>query len=370
MLLSNGLASDPRVEKEASVLARAGHDVAVVAWNRDGGLAAEESRDGFRIVRVGPRAAYGAGLANMTRFRGFWRQATDRAIALDPQVVHCHDLDTAPAGMSAARATGAKLVLDFHELYRETRMVPSNRLVRPFALGAVDLVERRAMRRADLVLVANPPTLDYYRRRTSATVVDMPNAPDAEMFRPAVGPRPDRPFTVCYVGQKRYARQLKMLVDIVGRNEGLAAILAGGGVAAKEIAEYAEGVPRVEVVGQVRYAEIPAFYARSDAVWAIYETAVGNARYAYYVKALEGMACGLPIVIDRRNALGELAAEKGAGLAVDGADEAAVEAAVLALADDPDTAAAMGRAGRHIIESGLNWAAASQRLVEAYEALE
>jgi len=47
MLLGNGFAPDPRVEAEALALVRAGADVTVLCWDRDGDLAPSEERGGI-----------------------------------------------------------------------------------------------------------------------------------------------------------------------------------------------------------------------------------------------------------------------------------------------------------------------------------
>jgi hypothetical protein len=73
MVLSNPCSPDPRVEKEAAALSTAGHEVIVVAWDRAGGLPEAEKKDGFSVVRTGPRARYGGGLSSIGRFRRFWR---------------------------------------------------------------------------------------------------------------------------------------------------------------------------------------------------------------------------------------------------------------------------------------------------------
>lgn len=370
MLLTNDCVSDPRVEKEAVALSSEGWEVVILAWDRSGEAPATEDRDGYRIERIGPRAAYGAGVSSLPAFRDFWKNAAVRAEELRPDVVHCHDLDTAPAGLRVKRMLpGVHLVLDYHEFYRVSRMVPSRGIKGVVARFVVDLLDRYALSRSAFVILTFPAGVDYYERLAPGKVVMVENAPDATFFHPAPGPRPERPFTVCYVGQKRYIDSLRMLVDIVQEHEGLSAILAGGGVAAEEIARYAEGKPRIETTGRVGYAEIPAFYDRSDAVWALYDASVGNIKTAIPVKMMEGMACGLPVLVNAGTWAGDYVMEHGIGFAVDATSRADVEAAVLRLKDERSLAEEMGRKGRQLVDAGMSWQAAAGRLVDAYRAL-
>jgi succinoglycan biosynthesis protein ExoL len=372
MLLSNGLSSDPRVEKEAAALVAAGYDVTVLAWDRRGDLPSHEERGGFAIERLGPRARHGGGLRNMTKYQAFWTAAAVRAVQLQPDIVHCHDLDTAPAGMRVVPSLRKRpaLVLDFHELYRESNMVPQRGLVGRAARAAVRLIELRALRAADTVLVANPGTLDYYRALGAGDkLVSIENAPDLELFRPAGGPRPDRPFTVGFMGQKRYVRGLLDLIDVVQRHDGLAALLAGGGTAAEEVARHAEGLQRIEVLGPFSYAELPALYARCDAIHAVYDVGLGNVRTLFPVKMMEAMACAMPVIVAGGTWAGDFATREGVGVTVEPDSADSLEAAILRLKDDPQASAEMGRRGRAIVEAGLNWQAVTSRLLKAYSDL-
>lgn len=367
MLLSNDFSSDPRVEKEALALADDGWQVTVIAWGRSGRLPEREGRARYDVIRTGPRAPYGSGLRSVTLFRRFWQDAAAQARELAPAAVHCHDLDTAPAGLAAVRGVpSAKLVLDLHEMYRESRMVPTGAVTGPLARIAVDAIERRALARADLLVLAAPAFEDRYRGFSPRVIVE--NAPDAEMFVPVE--HDSDGLRVCYAGQKRYAASLEALIDAVGADERLSAVIAGGGVAEAEIDRYASGRSRIEVTGQFAYGELPGIYARCDAVFAVYDSAVGNIGLTIPVKALEGMASGLPVIVNEGTWFGRFVVANRAGVAVARGDDAgAIGAALRLLADDPEGARRMGRNGRALIESGLNWHDASMRLVSAYCAL-
>jgi glycosyltransferase involved in cell wall biosynthesis len=370
MVVTNPVVSDPRVEREAAALARAGHEFSILAGDRAGGAPEGEARDGYVIERLGPRAGYGAGIRTMPAFLGFWRAATARALELEPDVVHCHDLDTATVGLRILRKRpGTRLVADFHEMYSESRMVPRGALAGAVARAYIARLERRTVRDASAVIVVSPPMAPHYESLgASGKLHVIENAPDAEALRPHE-PAPGRPFTVCYAGQKRYAASLRLLMGIVQRHDGMAALLAGGGVAQAEIESAAASMRRVETLGPFTKEDLPAIYARADAVWGVYDSDIGNIRVAMPVKVLEGMACGLPVLVDAGTYIADVVTRHGCGLAVDGSDFAAVEVALVGLAQDPDTRAEMGRRGRAVVDGGLSWQAVSRRLVNVYDDL-
>lgn len=370
MLLSNDGASDPRVEKEAIALVRAGREVVVVAWDRAGAQPPSEECDGYRIERLGPRASHGGGARNLPRYREFWRAAAARVVELAPDVIHCHDLDTAPAGLTALKhlSDRPRLVLDFHELYRYSRMVPQRGFVGFAARRAVRLVERRAIPRADVVLTVSPGQVQYYRDAGAREVVLVENAPDLERYH--VVNRDEDDFVACFIGQKRYLPGLVSLIEAVQFDERLGALIVGGGPAEQAVADAARGKARVEVHGRVGYGEIAALYDRCDAVYACYDNALENWRTAFPVKVMEGMACGLPVIVAKGSWVADYVAEHRIGVSADGADPSDVAGALLSLADGRHEAREMGERGRALAEAGLNWAAAAGRLVAVYDSLE
>lgn len=372
MLLSNDGVSDPRVEKEAAALIRAGWAVTVLAWDRSGNAPAHEVKGAVSYERLGPRAPYGAGLRSLPRFLAFWRQSSARAVELEPFAIHCHDLDTAPAGLRAWSRGGPKpLVLDMHELYRDSSMVPQRGLPGFLARFAVRLLERVAFRRADAIVVANPGTLEYYEQLGAGdkTVV-VPNAPDHRLFVPSEREGgADGRFVVGYFGQKRYVAPLRLLVEVVRADERLGAILAGGGTGAQDVERMAAGEDRIEVSGRFAYDDLPAMYRRCDAVHAVYDTSLGNVRTLFPVKVMEAMACALPVIVADGTWVAEYVRHHNIGVVVPDGDGAALRLALATLAEDPEGRRAMGQRGRRLVEDGLNWSSAAGRLVALYEQL-
>ena len=371
MFVANDAVSDPRVDKEARALAEAGYEVTVLAWDRTGRAPAAELRGMVRYERLGPRAPYGGGLRSLGLFRRYWRDAANRAIEIGPQFVHCHDLDTTPAGLRVRSAfeSPPRLILDMHELYRESGMVPQAGLVGAAARAVVRLLEHRAYRAADTIVVANPGTADYYRELGAGDkVIIVENAPDTDQFAPVTRPE-GAPFTVGYFGQKRYPEELRALIEVVGQHEGMHALLAGGGVAEAEVARLAESMPRVQVSGRFDYSELPALYTRCDVVYAVYDVRLGNVRTLFPVKVMEAMAAALPVVVADGTWIGDYVRQQSIGLAVPADDRGALGLALQALARDPLERRAMGERGRRLVEAGLNWSTVSRRLVHAYDSL-
>lgn len=368
MVASASVTADPRIIKEAEALVADGWEVVVLAWDRARREPASIERDGWRIERVGPEATHGSGARSIAKYRRFWSEAAARCLELRPAVVHCHDLDTAPVAVAVKRRRpDVAVVLDFHELYRLSRALPQRGVVGVLARAAARLVERAAIPKADFVITVTRTHVPYYQRLGAKRVVLVENAPDLERYSVVERDEPD--FVVSFIGQKRWVPGLEVLMRAIQPHPHLRALLAGGGSKAEEVARIAATMERVEVIGRVHPDEIPALYHRCDAVYACYDASLENWRTAIPVKALEGMACGLPLIVTRGTDIAAFVEEHGLGYAVDPLDVAEVEEALLKLSSDREGAREMGRRGRAVIEGGLNWQAAAQRLVDAYRAL-
>lgn len=368
MVASASVTADPRIIKEAEALVADGWEVVVLAWDRTRRDPESIERDGWRIERVGPEAAHGSGARSIAKYRRFWSEAARRCLELRPNAVHCHDLDTAPVAVAVKRRRpDVAVVLDFHELYRLSRALPQRGVAGVLARAAARLVERASIPKADFVITVTQTHVPYYQRLGAKRVVLVENAPDLDRYGVVERDEPD--FVVSFIGQKRWVPGLEALMRAIQPHPHLRALLAGGGSKAEEVARIAATMERVEVIGRVEPDEIPALYHRCDAVYACYDASLENWRTAIPVKALEGMACGLPLIVTRGTDIAAFVEEHGLGYAVDPLDVAEVEEALLKLSSDREGAREMGRRGRAIIEGGLNWQAAARRLVEAYRAL-
>ena len=102
IIRSNPVRPDSRVEKEAWVLARAGYQVHILAWDRDSDHGEEPGTvevAGVRIpiTRLGYKAAYGAGLRSLKPFLRFQFHMRSwlRKHRNEYDIIHACDFDTA-----------------------------------------------------------------------------------------------------------------------------------------------------------------------------------------------------------------------------------------------------------------------------------
>jgi glycosyltransferase involved in cell wall biosynthesis len=158
---------DSRVRKEARSLARAGHNVRLVAMTHPGESLGKRI-DGFEtsLFRLWSRCLPKNTLIRLMKYIEFNIKAFTRMAIFRADVYHAHDLDTLLPAWFAARLMGARVVYDSHELYTE----------RPIAMpGFWRFLERILIARVDAVIGANDDRAEVmfreYGARTLPTVI-------------------------------------------------------------------------------------------------------------------------------------------------------------------------------------------------------
>ena len=122
MLVSNEFLDDPRVRAEAFALARKNWNIHIIAWDRLREHGDVKQEEGITVTWSKVRSGIEIGLRQALRLPIFWLDALWKACQLKIDIVHCHDLDTLPAGYLIARLKRARLIYDAHESYPDQQV--------------------------------------------------------------------------------------------------------------------------------------------------------------------------------------------------------------------------------------------------------
>ena len=125
LIRSNPVSPCPRTEKMARSLKKMGHDVTVLAWDRDAEYSPIEdildlNGDKCRIIRIGLKGQFAGGikknLKSLLRFQLFiFRWLCKHKKEYD--VVHAYDLDTGFTAQKAAKRFHKVFVYDIPDYY-------------------------------------------------------------------------------------------------------------------------------------------------------------------------------------------------------------------------------------------------------------
>ena len=151
MLVTNPFKPDPRVYKEAKSLAKHGHEVYVVAWDREGKYSEFEEVDGIKIIRTGPKADYGVRV--LLKLPLFYLKAFVWVLKLKPNIIHTHDFDTSLLGYFARGFVGSIWIQDIHDLY--SKMIAKSGVPR-LVTGILWAIEKLVYTFPDALIIVSP----------------------------------------------------------------------------------------------------------------------------------------------------------------------------------------------------------------------
>ncbi len=211
--------------------------------------------------------------------------------ALQPQIAH---IDEEPYNLATwqalyhARRRGAKSL--FFSWQNISRAYPP-----PFNWG-----EGWALRKADYALAGTAGAADVLRQKgysgRLATIPQFGTSPD--LFKPA-DDRPERPFTIGFVGRLVPEKGLHILLRAAAQLDGDWRLrLVGGGGGRAEFGAFAHALgigEQIDFLGQLPSTDLPAEYHRLDAL-VLPSLTRANWKEQFGRVLVEAMASGVPVI--------------------------------------------------------------------------
>ena len=236
----------------------------------------------------------------------------------------------------------------------------------PFSWG-----ERWVYRKADHALAGTDDAAKVLRAKGYAgplTTIPQFGA-DAALFQPAAQ-RPDRHFTIGYIGRLVPEKGIEILLRAVSQLEGEWRLrLVGGGTARPDLEKLTKQLgigARVSFMGQLPSAELPAQYHALDAL-ALPSLTRDNWKEQFGRVLVEAMASGLPVIGSDSGAIpGVIGA---AGLIVPEGDIAALARALEQVRSGANLRETLAARGRERFLSHFTHASVAAATVDVYREL-
>ena len=281
-------------------------------------------------------------------------------------LIHCFDHRPAVSfpGLFFAHRRRVPCIFDWGDLWgREGIAGERGRLTRISVGLADDWLEEKVLRRADALTVINTALRDRAGTRFSCPIHLVPVGANSDAIKPLsklesrrrFGLPEDAPIAL-HTGLAPYDAEYfaESFVRLARLHPGTLLVLTGHTYPALKKAAAQAGLSRQLIsLGMIDLEARTAALAAADILLLPYTNRSVN-RFRYPNKLGDYLAAGRPIVTNRTGDLGELVAEEGVGLAVEDTAESFAGAAKR-LFDDEELANEMGRRGRALAESKLDW---------------
>lgn len=286
--------------------------------------------------------------------------------------VHCHDLNTLPAGKRLAEHFKCKLVYDSHELFNE--MTGRNMVDRRYGY----FIEGKLLKQVDRLISVNPFLLDKFKNRYGELppAMYLQNIPllrhekerkNDHYFHHLYGLSTDK-IVLLYQGGFSKNRGIELCVKAMKQlDEQYHLVLLGDGDIKGDLEELIKEEQlhsRVHFHPKVSPAEILSLTKEADIGLVMYENVSENNYYSTPNKIFEYMLMGLPVVSSNHPGKAYLLEEYDFGLAVNETEEAIVRAIK-----------AIGQRKAYYVQKCheaskvLNWPNESRKLIQMYNEL-
>lgn len=305
----------------------------------------------------------------------FWGRAYRSARLESFDVVHAHDLNTLPAAALVARATGAQLIYDAHELFPETSTL-SAREQRVWRW-----LEPRLIRRADRVVTVCDSIAEELARRYGiakpGVLLNCPPAraavqPAASPLRAAAGLDGESELRlILYQGGFAPNRGLAELILAAHEIDGAMLVLMGWGAIEAELARLVEteGLSsRVRMLPPVPTDELHVWTAGADIGVIPYQPVGLNNFYSTPNKLFEYLAAGVPIAATRLPEIARIVDGHRIGATFDAVEPVAIAAAINRLLADEQSRVQM-RERALATAPQYTWERQANELLALYESL-
>lgn len=376
---------------QAGALAGAGHAVTVACGRYAGAVTGlegpfrrgwrEGAAAGFAIREYDVPCGNAQRLAARTRaFLRFAAAAVPLALRRGWDVILASStpLTVALPALLARRLRGTPFVFEIRDPWPELpAALSADGEVPGPALAAMGRLADAACRGAGAVVALTEGIARTAAARGAdpARLAVLPQGADLSLFGPHVAPwrppgLPEGEVLAIYAGAHGRANGLDALLDAVALLPGAAVrlLLVGEGSEKPRLVARAaaEALP-VTFLDPLPKPRLAALLAGADIGLLCLAPVAAFAEWTAPNKLAEGLAAGLPMVVNVPGRAARLVEGGGCGVAVPPGDAAALAAALRRLAGDPAGRAAMGRAARALAVRELDSAAIAQRLVAVVE---
>lgn len=317
MLLTNAFDPDPRVYKEAKTLVDFGHEVEILAWDREGAYKNNKLDwiDGIRIYRFFSSGKYGSGIRQILGYFNYINNVTNYLDDATYDYVHCHDLDTLIVGfiLKLKKRKKIKLIYDQHDLfylYFKNRGGLFNFLISKI----LKHLEMLLLGIVDKYIVVTPNMKKIYMEKKDSLIIT--NAPYKNSFKFIEKPIRNKPV-IGFIGGVRYYEELKALCDISGKIGNIEVFIAGKGIKLDMLKEYVEKEKynHIEIYGEYKVYQLEELYKKIDVTYLIYPTE--SSLVSLPNKFFESIITETPIIADENSEYGQIVKQYNLGWTID-----------------------------------------------------
>lgn len=370
MLRSNPVKPDPRVEKEASSLLKANHEVKVIAWDRDADYKKKESylhlKDGeAMITRFGIKSVFGAGFRkNLIPLIKFQFNIFKWLIKNNKEydIIHACDFDTVIPAFMASKIFKKKYVYDIFDYYVDAFNVPKK--IKRF----IESLDHNFINKADAVIICSEKRKKQIYGTKPKNIEIIHNSPsNIDIYEDKIECKVNNDkVKIVYVGILNDDRFICELIELIEQCPQLELHIGGFGKYQEYVEIKSRKVNNIKYYGRLEYEETLRLEKECDIMVAIYNPLIKNHYYAAPNKFYEALMLGKPLIMAKNTGMDDIIQKHNIGEVVEYNIES-VKAGIFKLISRRNEWRSMGLEMNKIFNSYYSWNQMEERLVNLYD---
>ncbi len=379
MLVSNRHDPDPRVQKEAEALVKAGHEVCIYAYDRLHEIEKQNERiNGVEIKRIRTEITpYGKIYKTGKGLRKFRAIVKNELRNSKIDIVHCHDQDTCAVGLWWKKQGKGKFVFDAHDLYWTWLLLPNPKsIIRK--VGALILKRRDKIyaQNSDLLIVATEGIgnkkgyKEIYKKwgKDSITIMNAENQYSDSWTYP-------NNFTIGYFGNLRDYQMFKQLIEailLIDKKDRPSLRISGSGAESEKIKKMFETYPEIncKITGRYEHSQLKGLMDECSIQYCVYTSKRGNIQHTIPAKLFSSIACGKKGIVNSNSLTSEVCKKYNWGWDVDDSNTKEISKLILKLKNEWDSVSdknSLFPFGN--FKNDIDWNSQAEKLVDAYKSL-
>lgn len=372
MIRSNPVSPYPRLEKTANSLKKAGHQVHVLAWDRNSSYnqkdsVLELSDYNINITRFGIPGEFGGGIKKNSvallkfQIRIFVWLFTNRRLY---DTIHAYDFDTGYIAFKLSKLFNKNLIYDIPDYYIESHGLVGTRIGK-----LVKTMENNIINKSEATIICTEKRMKQISGTSPQKLIVIHNTPVSNMIKdshPTFKVKSvSKKIKIVYVGILDEGRFIKEIADIVINRDDCEFHVGGFGVLDSYFQELSKHNKNIFYYGKLPYDQTIALEKECDIITAIYDPKVPNHYYAAPNKFYEALMLGKPLIMVKNTGMDHIVNQNKIGEVIDYKLES-FENAINNLLKKRDEWDLISFRARKLYNKEYSWEVMEKRLIKLY----
>lgn len=359
---ANGIYSDSRATKQITSLLRAGYQVFIVGWDREGNSEEkclqvfEKYKTRIKLFMYDYQVKDHVGFKNIDKLYKWLKHVAnvleDHKKEID--LVHACNLDSILFCYKKCRRYGIKVIYDIFDYY-----IDGHASIPPVIRPIVERMEINIINSADVTVICTEERREQITKAKPKKVIVIHNTPEVAFLNN------DIEYDYFYCGTFCIQRLIEETFNEYAQNSDLKIGFAGYGLYKDQAIELDKKFTNFSYLGQIMYKDCLINESKAICLAAIYEPTIRNHRLCAPNKFYESLALGKPVIVCKGTGIDKVVEQHNIGIVIN-YDVKEFYAAIRKLKSDPNLCKDMGIRARTLYDSKFSWKIMEEILLSAY----